>query len=94
MSVLFDVGISPTGTCHSSAAAATSIARAVAPALRYCKNELAIADEPPVPCSPNARFLYSAASDGAYSVRTSDQSASSSSATSEARPVVLPWPIS
>src|SRR5258708_14616459 len=71
------------------------MARAVAPALRYWRNELAMAEEPPVPCiGPNARLLYSLASAGAYSVRTSDQSASSSSATSEARPVVLPWPIS
>src|SRR6202022_4076609 len=50
VSMLFDVRISPAGTCQASAAAATSMARAVAPAPRYCRNELAMADEPPVPC--------------------------------------------
>ena len=56
---------------------------------------LAASRQAPVPCMvPNLRLAYSFASDGAYSVRTSDQSASSSSATIDARPVVLPWPIS
>ena len=48
---------SPAGTFHSAAAAATSIARAVAPALRNCIQELAIAELPPVPCIvPNTRL--------------------------------------
>ena len=40
-----------------SAAALTSIARAAAPTLRICSHELAIALDPPVPCTPNTRFL-------------------------------------
>ena len=40
------------------AAAATSIARAAAPAWRYWMNELASDDEPPVPCAgPHERLL-------------------------------------
>ena len=50
--------IEAAGTFHRSAAAATSIARAAAPAWRYCSQELAIAVEPPVPCaSPQSRLL-------------------------------------
>ncbi len=48
--------ISPAGTFQACAAADTSIARAVAPAVRYWRYELAIADDPPVPCMPNARL--------------------------------------
>ncbi len=44
-------------TFHCLAAAATSIARAVAPALRSWSHEFAIAVDPPVPCIPKARFL-------------------------------------
>jgi hypothetical protein len=94
VSTLSLVRISPAGTPQAWAAADTSIARAVAPAVRYCRYELAMADEPPVPCMPKARLAYSFTLAPAYSVRTSDQSASSSSATSVASPVVLPWPIS
>ena len=43
--------ISPAGSFHSAAAAATNIARAVAPACRNCIQEFAIAVEPPVPCT-------------------------------------------
>ena len=58
VSTLSDPVISLAGTFHASAAAATSIAFAVAPAPRYCRNELAMADDPPVPCSsPKARLL-------------------------------------
>ena len=39
------------GTFQRCAAAATSIARAVAPALRNCSQELAMAVDPPVPCA-------------------------------------------
>ncbi|MCY1367471.1 hypothetical protein D9M68_762480 [compost metagenome] len=50
--------ISAAGTCHCSAAAATSMARALAPALRICSKELAMAELPPVPCiGPKARLL-------------------------------------
>ena len=46
------------GTFHWSAAAAIIIARAAAPACRYCSNEFAIAVEPPVPCAgPHIRLL-------------------------------------
>ncbi|MNE71843.1 hypothetical protein D3C80_1677460 [compost metagenome] len=80
--------ISPAGTFHCSAAAATSIARAPAPALRICSKELAMAELPPVPwIGPKARLLYSAALAGAPSTRTWLQSASSSSASRVARPV-------
>jgi hypothetical protein len=57
-------------TFHSAAAAATSMARAVAPALRNCIHELAIAELPPVPCIvPNIRLAYLLASAGADSTR-------------------------
>ncbi len=50
--------IASAGTFHSFAAAATSIERAAAPALRICSYELAIAELPPVPCaSPQLRLL-------------------------------------
>ncbi|MNN69007.1 hypothetical protein D3C81_1847570 [compost metagenome] len=50
--------ISCADTFHCSAAAATSMARALAPALRICSKELAMAELPPVPCmGPKARLL-------------------------------------
>ena len=50
--------ISAAGTCHRWAAAATSMARAVAPARRSCSQELAMAVLPPVPWTgPQARLL-------------------------------------
>jgi hypothetical protein len=50
--------ISAAGTFHSAAAAATSMARAVAPAWRSCIQEFAIALLPPVPwIVPKARLL-------------------------------------
>ncbi len=49
--------ISAAGTDQVSAAAATSSARAVAPARRICSQELAMAVEPPVPWTPKKRFL-------------------------------------
>ena len=58
------------GTFHSAAAAATSMARAVAPALRNCIQELAMAELPPVPCIvPKTRLAYLLASAGADSTR-------------------------
>jgi hypothetical protein len=50
VSTLFAVLISAAGTCHSLAAAAMSMARAVAPADRICMKELAIEVDPPVIC--------------------------------------------
>ena len=49
--------ISAAGRFQRAAAARTSMARAVAPALRYCSKELGIAVEPPVPWMPKKRFL-------------------------------------
>ena len=46
------------GTFHVSAAAAMSICRAAAPALRSCSQLLAIEVDPPVPwIGPNSRLL-------------------------------------
>ena len=54
----FDTVISPAGTRQRSAAAPTSIARAVAPALRSCSYEFASAVLPPVSwTSPMKRLL-------------------------------------
>jgi len=53
----FETVISAAGTPQDLAAAATIMARAVAPAVRYCSKEFAMAVEPPVPCTPNSRFL-------------------------------------
>jgi hypothetical protein len=51
--------ISLAGAFHLSAAVATSIARAAAPALRICSYEFGIAVLPPVPCAwPQKRLLY------------------------------------
>ena len=75
------------GTFHCFAAAATSIARAAAPACRYCSNELAMDDEPPVICAPKVVCPYRLASAGAPVARICDHAASSSSATSVGSPV-------
>ncbi len=53
----FDTFTDAAGTPQRFAAASTSIARAEAPALRICIQLLEIADEPPVPIVPKARFL-------------------------------------
>ncbi len=44
--------ISAAGTPHALAAASTNIVRAAAPAVLSCVQELAMAEEPPVPCGP------------------------------------------
>ena len=44
--------ISPAGAFHLAAAASTNIARAEAPAVRSCVQELEIDEDPPVPCTP------------------------------------------
>ena len=88
--------ISLAGTAHALAAAATSMARAVAPACRSCCQELATAVEPPVSwiLPPIARLPYMGTWAGALSTRICSQEASSSSATIAGSPVHTPWPAS
>jgi hypothetical protein len=78
----------PAETPHSAAAATTSIARAVAPALRNGSHNSRMLRLPPVRCCP-----YDSSS-GACRMRTLAQSASSSSATSIGNDVRTPCPIS
>src|SRR6202789_236938 len=85
---------SEAGTFHSLAAAWTSITRAVAPPLRTYSCEARMPRLPPVEKSPQARLRATFWPGVGYSVVTFDQSHSSSSATSWARPVSVPWPIS
>src|SRR5713226_2665515 len=82
------------GTFHSLAAACTSIMRAVAPPLRTYSCEVRMPRLPPVEKSPHARLRATLWPGVGYSVVTFDQSHSSSSATSWARPVRVPCPIS
>ena len=91
--------MSVAGTPQRAAAAATSIARAVAPASRSCCQELATAVDPPVSCAwapigTKARFWYVGTSAGALSTRIWAQEASSSSATIAGSPVHTPCPAS
>src|ERR1700720_4559583 len=83
-----------TGTFQSLAAAWISIMRAVAPPLRTYSCELRIPRLPPVEKSPQTRLRATLLPGVGNSVLTFDQSHSSSSATSWARPVSVPWPIS
>src|SRR5882724_788050 len=92
--VLLTAVHSDAGTFHSSAAACTSIMRAVAPPLRTESWLVRMPRLPPVPKSPQARLRATLCPGVGYSVVTFDQSQSSSSATSCARPVSVPWPIS
>ena len=85
LSVVHSLGL----TRQSFAAAATSIARAVAPARRSWSQLIGIEREPPALCLPYTLGLI-----GACSTRTVDQSASSSSATIIGNDVLMPWPIS
>src|SRR5438067_914696 len=85
---------SATGTFHSFAAACTSIMRAVAPPLRTYSCEVRMPRLPPVEKSPHARLRATLWPGVGNSVVTFDQSHSSSSATSCASPVIVPWPIS
>ena len=85
---------SEAGTFHSLAAAWISITRAVAPPLRTYSCEVRMPRLPPVEKSPHARLRATLWPGVGYSVVTFDQSHSSSSATSWARPVSEPWPIS
>src|SRR5450755_696965 len=68
--------------------------RAVAPPLRTYSLEVRMPRLPPVEKSPHARLRATLWPGVGYSVVTFDQSHSSSSATSWARPVRVPWPIS
>src|SRR5258708_4773518 len=85
---------SAAGTFHSFAAAWISIMRAVAPPLRTYSCEVLMPRLPPVEKSPHTRLRATLCPGVGYSVVTFDQSHSSSSATSCARPVSVPWPIS
>src|SRR5262249_49109445 len=91
---LFDALTSDTGTFQSLAAACLSISRAAAPPLRTYSCEVRMPRLPPVEKSPQARLRATLWPGVGYSVVTFDQSHSSSSATSWARPVRVPCPIS
>jgi len=84
--------ISPGCTFQRIAAAATSLARASAPACLSCIQLFAIAVDPPVPCAPNSVLAYFVTSAGACSTRICSRLASSSSAMMVAKPVNGPWP--
>src|SRR5258707_3557244 len=85
---------SEAGTFHSFAAAWISIMRAVATPLRTYSCEALMPRLPAVEKSPHGRLRATLWPGVGYSVVTFDQSHSSSSATSWARPVSVPWPIS
>ncbi len=91
---LFDAEHSEAGTPHCCAAAAISISRAVAPALRRYSWELRMVRLPTAAMSPQARLRLTFAFAEAYSIFTLLQSHSSSSATSIGAEVMLPCPIS
>ena len=91
---LFDALTSETGTFHSLAAACLSISRAAAPPWRTYSCDMRMPRLPPVEKSPQTRLRATLCPGVGYSVVTFDQSQSSSSATSWASPVRVPWPIS
>src|SRR5450432_13018 len=82
------------GTPHWDAAAETSMERAPAPDLRRYSWDVRMPALPPVDIEPQMRFLFTCSLGETNSVETLAQSQSSSSATSCARPVRLPCPIS
>ena len=82
------------GTRHCAAAAAINISRAVAPARRRYSCDDAMERLAPVEVSPQIRFFMRLWRGETNSVRTLLQSHASSSATSMARPVIAPCPIS
>src|SRR5262245_59838469 len=92
--MLFEATHSALGTFHRAAAAATSISRAEAPALRRYSCEVRTERLPPVDMSPQARLRRRFSSGGTNSAFTLLHSHSSSSATSSGKAVKLPWPIS
>jgi hypothetical protein len=85
---------SEAGTFHSSAAACTSITRAMAPPLRTYSCDSRMPRLPPVEKLPHTRLRARFWPGVGYSVVTLAQSHSSSSATICARPVKVPCPIS
>ena len=85
---------SAAGTFQRAAAAPISISRAMAPACRNASWENAIDRLAPVDKSPQSSRRRRFSAGATSSVRTVDQSHSSSSATSMARPVIAPCPIS
>src|SRR5438477_2208308 len=91
---LFAAVHSWTGTFHWLAAAWTSITRAVAPPRRTYSCDSRMPRLPPVEKSPQARLRFTLSPGVGYSILTLDQLHSSSSATSCARPVIVPCPIS
>ena len=91
---LFAALHSAAGTFHSAAAAAISMIRAAAPALRTYSFDSRMPRLPPVEKLPQTRLRATFSPGVGYSVVTFDQSHSSSSATSWARPVSVPCPIS
>ncbi len=85
---------SEAGTFHSLAAAWISISRAAAPPCRTYWCEVRMPRLPPVDMSPHTRLRERLVPADGNSVVTFDQSHCSSSATSWASPVSVPWPIS
>src|SRR5215831_15253117 len=85
---------SDAGTFHWFAAACTSIMRAAAPPFRTYSFDCRTPRLPPVENSPQARLRLTLSPGVGNSITTLFQSHSSSSATSCARPVSVPWPIS
>ena len=94
MTLFDDACTRTTGTFHWLAAAWTSIMRAAAPPLRTYSCDSRMPRLPPVENSPHARLRLTLSPGVGYSMFTFDQSHSSSSATSCARPVIVPCPIS
>src|SRR6266446_9113722 len=92
--MLFAAAHSDAGTLHSCAAASISTSRAAAPPWRTYSCESRMPRLPPVPKSFHTRLRARFCPGVGYSVVTFDQSHSSSSATSWARPVSVPCPIS
>src|SRR3954453_8830125 len=85
---------SPGGTPQAAAAARISMSRAAAPPLRTYSFDSRMPRLPPVEKLPQTRLRAAFSPGVGNSVVTRDQSHSSSSATSWARPVSEPWPIS
>src|ERR1700756_4609771 len=85
---------SSAGTPQPAAAARISMSRAAAPPSRTYWFDSRIPRLPPVEKFPQTRLRATFLPGVGYSVVTLDQSHSSSSATSWARPVKVPWPIS
>src|ERR1700683_5291732 len=91
---LFAALHSEAGTFHALAAAWINIVRAMAPPLRTYSCDSRMPRLPVVLDSPHTRLRARFSPGVGNSVVTFDQSHSSSSATSCARPVSVPWPIS